>query len=395
MGKAKKLPDHIKDIINNYGQDIVKDSRLSSILNDIASFDDVPAAKLVLRTLLKGGYGARLLEIGNSTKDWQLCVTAFVSEISNKYGFQQDIVDYLLSSIVYGLGWINKMPSYNGVIQPRKINANSRREYALSDLKGELVSQKKEYEHLLASLLVKPAKTCAYYPASALTKLGLVEGKIRLLCEALKIDDSGWCEKAKEKILNAHYKDNSSLKKKTYSMIAVIAAVAIICGAYGTSYVNSLREIESYKKTVQKGDTFMASGLYDQAIASYKDAYTNYDAINSSKYKNEAFQKMGEVTDRLIEAGKTDNMSLLAAKQAIQSELQLNLSSSDRSNLQEKLQNVEVEINNRVESGRNTLILNVSANSGKLNSDGRKLLDELLEFLPNDYWLNFIKNKDK
>ena len=395
MGKAKKLPDQIKDIINNHGQDIVKDSRLSSILNDIASFDDVPAAKIVLRTLLKGGYGARLLEIGNSTKEWQLRVAAFSTEISNNYGFQQDIVDYLLNSIVYGLGWTNKMPSYSGVAQPRKIAANSQREYAISDLKGELASQKKEYERLLESLLVVPAKTCAYYPASALTQLGLVEGKIRLLSEALKTDDSSWCEKTKEKVLKAHYKNNSLLKKKAYSIVAAIAAVAIVCGLYGASYVSSLSDIESFNQTVQVGDGYMASGLYDQAIASYKDAYTNYDAINSSSYKNDAFQKMEEVTDKLIEAGKTDNISLLSAKQAIQSELQLDLSSADRANLQEKLQNVEAEISTRVESGRNTLILNVSANSGKLNPDGRKLLDELLEFSPNDYWLNFIKNKEK
>lgn len=395
MGKAKKLPDHIKDVINIHGQDIVKDSRLSSILNDIASFDDVPAAKIVLRTLLKGGYGARLLEIGNSTKEWQLRVTAFSSEISNKYGFQQDIVEYLLASIVYGLGWTNKIPSYSGVAQTSKITANSQREYTISDLKGELAIQKKEYERLLESLLVIPAKTCVYYPASALTQLSLVEGKIRLLSEALKSDESSWCEKAKEKVLNAHYKDNSSLKKKAYSIVAAIATVAIISGAYGTSYVSSLSDIESFNKTVQEGDGYMASGLYDRAIASYQEAYTNYDAINSSSYKNDAFQKMEEVTNRLIEAGKTDNKSLLSAKQAIQSELQLDISSLEKANLQEKLQNVEAEISTRVESGRNTLILNVSANRGNLNPDGRKLLDELLEFSPNDYWLNFIKNKEK
>lgn len=395
MGKPKTLPDHIKEIIKTHGQGVVKDIRLSSILNDVASFDEVPAAKIVLRVLLKGGYGSRLLELENSTREWQLRVTAFASEISSKYGYQKDIVDYLLASIVYGLGWTSQKPSYDGVGQPREINSSAKPEYAISDLSGELVQQKKEYERLLGSLLVIPAKTSAYYPASALTQLGLVEGKIRLLSEALKTNDLDWCKKAKERVLNAHIKDSYSIKKKTYSMVAAITAIAIIGGTYGTSYVSSLGDMESFDQTVQKGDGFRASGLYNQAIASYNDAYTNYNAFNSSSYKDDAFQRIEQTIDKLIEAGKTDCKSLLYAQQSLQSELQLDLSSSQRKNLQDKLKIVETEKTKIIENGKNTLILNISANKGGLDSEGKELLEDLLSLSPKDYWLNFIKNKEK
>ena len=139
----------------------------------------------------------------------------------------------------------------------------------------------------------------------------------------------------------------------------------------------------------------MSSGLYDQALVSYSEAYTNYDAFNSSSYKEDAFQKMEEVTDKLIEKGKTDNPSLLQAKNALQKQLQLDIPSSERTRLQEKLNGVETEIVSKVDNGRNTLILNVSANNGKLNEDGKKLLEELLELSPDDYWLKFIKNKEQ
>ena len=139
----------------------------------------------------------------------------------------------------------------------------------------------------------------------------------------------------------------------------------------------------------------MSSGLYDQALVSYSEAYTNYDAFNTSSYKEDAFQKMEEVTDKLIEKGKTDNPSLLQAKNALQKQLQLDIPSSERTRLQEKLNGVETEIVSKVDNGRNTLILNVSANNGKLNEDGKKLLDELLELSPDDYWLKFIKNKEQ
>lgn len=388
------LPESIKDVIQQYGNDIVKSVRLSNILDDVASFDDIPAAKPVLRTLLKAGYGEKLLSV---KKDWKLKVNSYTTEICHSYGFQQDIVTYLLSSIVYGLGTSTIVPKYasgNQIVAPSSTR-HTNKTNTISDLKGELNAQKKEYRRLLDTLLVIPAKTSAYYPASALTQLTFVEGKIKLLSDALKTNDADWCSQEKEKVLQAHYKDTSSLKRKAYTKVAAVATTLLIGGAYGTSYVSSLGDIEAFNKTVQKGDSFMSSGLYDQALVSYSEAYTNYDAFNSSSYKEDAFQKMEKVTDKLIEKGKTDNPSLLQAKEAIQGQLQLTTSSSEQSRLQEKLNVVEAEIVSRVDNGKNTLILNVSANSGKLNEDGKKLLDELLELSPNDYWLKFIKNKQQ
>lgn len=395
MAKQNKtLPESIKGVIQQYGNDIVKSIRLSNILDDVASFDDLPAAKPVLRTLLKAGYGEKLLSV---KKDWNLKVNSYTTEICQNYGFQQDIVTYLLSSIVYGLGTSTVVPKY---ASGNKTTASSSTKHTnktntISDLKGELSAQKKEYRRLLDTLLVIPDKTSAYYPASALTKLSLVEGKIKLLSDALKINDVDWCIQEKEKVLQAHYKDTSSLKRKAYTKVAAVATTLLIGGAYGTSYVSSLGDINAFNQTVQKGDSFMSSGLYDQALVSYSEAYTNYDAFNSSSYKEDAFQKMEEVTDKLIEKGKTDNPSLLQAKNALQKQLQLDIPSPGRTRLQEKLNGVEAEIVSKVDNGRNTLILNVSANNGKLNEDGKKLLDELLELSPDDYWLKFIKNKEQ
>ena len=373
--QTKSLPESIKGVIQQYGNDIVKSIRLSNILDDVASFDDLPAAKPVLRTLLKAGYGEKLLSV---KKDWNLKVNSYTTEICQNYG----------SPVVPKYASGNKATASSSTKHTNKTNT-------IADLKGELSAQKKEYRRLLDTLLVIPAKTSAYYPASALTKLSLVEGKIKLLSDALKTNDADWCIQEKEKVLQAHYKDTSSLKRKAYTKVAAVATTLLIGGAYGTSYVSSLGDINAFNQTVQKGDSFMSSGLYDQALVSYSEAYTNYDAFNSSSYKEDAFQKMEEVTDKLIEKGKTDNPSLLQAKNALQKQLQLDIPSSERTRLQEKLNGVETEIVSKVDNGRNTLILNVSANNGKLNEDGKKLLDELLELSPDDYWLKFIKNKEQ
>ena len=395
MRNNKNIPESIRDVILQQGQDVVKDSRLSSILNDVASYDDAPAAKVVLRTILKNGYGARLLEVGGATNEWKLRVRSYAAEIANNFGYQPELVDFLLNSIAYGLGWTDTSPSLESVQQSIKRKANAAKEYAITDLKGELANQQKEYLRLLQQLLVVPDKTSAYYPTSALTQLELVEGKIRLLCEALNISDKGWCRQEKQKILQAHYKDTSSLKTKAYTAVGAGAFLLVVGAGFGTNYVSSMDDMESFSQSIQEGDNNMASGLYDEAFSSYKAAYTNYNAFNANSYKQEAFDKISVTVDKMIEAGKTDNNSLSCAHNAIQEALLLDISTSDKMDLQAKLEVVEADITTRIENGTNTLALNISANDGKLNDDGRKLLEELLELSPNDYWLNFIKNKEQ
>ena len=400
MGKNKtSIPESIKEVIRLYGKDVVKDIRMSNILNDIASFEEIPAAKLVLRVILKEKYGARLLEVENQAIDSELKICEFSSEISRNYGYQEDIVVFLLKSIAYGLGWTDAIPIYNPDIEDNvdntKAEANRHRENTIFDLKGELSNLKKEYKKLLESLIVIPAKTSAYYPASAHSQLYLVEGKIRLICDALKTKDYEWCKQEKEKILLSHQKDTSSLKRKAYSKVAAAAAALIIGGSVGTSYVSSLGDMNTFNQTIQKGDGFMSTGSYDQAISTYTDAFNNYDAFNSGSYKEDALSKIEEATDKLVEEGKADNTSLFQAHEAIQSELSLDIPSADRNKFQNKLKIVEDEIAQRVEKGHNTLALNISSNNGKLNEEGKKLLEELLKLSPNDYWLNFIKNKER
>jgi hypothetical protein len=299
----------------------------------------------------------------------------------------------LFESIAYGLGWIDTMPAYN--VGKANAETNRRKEYAISDLKGELTNLKNDYKHLLETLLVIPEKTSAYYPASALTQLEFIEGKIRLLSDALKTNDYEWCKQEKENALLSHQKDTSSIKRKSYGKAIAAAATLLIGGIWGTNYMGSVKDREEFNQTIQQGDAFLSTGSYNQAISSYKDAYTNYDAFNSSSYKDDAFQKMEEVTDRLIEEGKNDNTSLLTAYQTIQSELELDLTSSEKEILKNKLESVESDIATRIKNGYNTLALNISANKGKLDDTGKKLLDELLKLSPNDYWLNFIKNKEQ
>lgn len=391
--KNKTLSESIKEVIQQYGSDVVKSIRLSNILDDVASFDELPAARPVLRTILKSGYGEKL---HNEKKDWKLKVKSHITEICEKYGFQQDIVEYLLSSIVYGLGFSSIVPKYDLDNKPISKYANhTSKANTISDLKGELNAQKEEYHRLLDSLLIVPDKASAYYPASALTRLSLVEGKIKILSDALKTNDVNWCKAEKEKILKENHIDIYSLRRNFFIKAAIAIVIFVFFGFYVTNYVSSLDDMETYNQLIHKGDVLMSKGLYDKAVSYYKEAYTNYNAFNSSSYKDEAFKRIDEASTKLIEDGNTDNVKLLTALNMVQSELQLNLNSSERDIAEARKKIIKTRISEQVENGLNTLILNISANKGELDNEGKKLLNELLILSPQDYWLQFIKNKEQ
>lgn len=61
----------------------------------------------------------------------------------------------------------------------------------------------------------------------------------------------------------------------------------------------------------------------------------------------------------------------------------------------DKYNKAKTELSKAVENGLNNIIGNISNNNGKLDAKGRDVLNELLKINPNDYWLNFIKNKEK
>lgn len=188
---------------------------------------------------------------------------------------------------------------------------------------------------------------------------------------------------------------NSSVDKTNFYRVILGLFVLVILGGafYLYKYIDSSGDREMYDQRVFSGNKFLAEGDYDKAIESYKEAYNGYNAINSDSYKEAALFRMDDIVDKLYNEGSDNNKSLLQAYKVLQSEMQLNLDKKDYSRLQSKKENIENLINGRVSNGRNSLITIVSANGGKLNDDGKLLLDDLLELSPDDYWLNFIKKK--
>jgi len=188
--------------------------------------------------------------------------------------------------------------------------------------------------------------------------------------------------------------DEQTVEAKLIPYFKIGAIIVLIIGAiYGFNYWRASESREQFDNRIASGDSFFYNGDYSNAFESYKEAYNGYNDLNSGSYKEDALEKIDAVADKLIKEGETNNECLVKACQVIDSELQLKLDAKDKERLTTKKNELENVIKERTDNGRNTLIMNLSANHGKLDEAGIKLLDELLTLSPNDYWLNFIKKK--
>lgn len=166
----------------------------------------------------------------------------------------------------------------------------------------------------------------------------------------------------------------------------------IICVVANYFMANS-HDVERFEQRISSGDSFLSSEDYVNAVESYKEAYKGYEGYKSNSYKREALEKIDAVVDQLTEEGQTNNRSLLQASKLIQSELELNLNDNDLGRVKLKKADIDKTIKEKVDNGHNILITIISANNGKLNENGKKILKDLMELSPDDYWLNFINRK--
>jgi len=82
--------------IENFGRDIIGEERLVNILADLSVYKAEPACRSVLSEIIKDGTSSRLFlkrEIATDVEIQQAVIT-----ISTRYGFQHDIIEYVLFS---------------------------------------------------------------------------------------------------------------------------------------------------------------------------------------------------------------------------------------------------------------------------------------------------------
>ncbi|MBR4325525.1 MAG: hypothetical protein IKP73_08375 [Bacteroidales bacterium] len=88
------LDQAIKKIINDHGADILKERRVVSMLSDLQAFGQLPYAANMLRHIYDNGYGTKIHQLYCSQDQTE--VAAFLSELRNKLGFDENMLKKIL-----------------------------------------------------------------------------------------------------------------------------------------------------------------------------------------------------------------------------------------------------------------------------------------------------------
>lgn len=89
----------IINVVAQFGRDIVGEIRFVNILSDMNAYVDQPACKRVLRESISNGILMHLVNLP-STELAKIYISQVVRDMSKSYGFQENLIEYVLYSIL-------------------------------------------------------------------------------------------------------------------------------------------------------------------------------------------------------------------------------------------------------------------------------------------------------
>lgn len=212
-----------------------------------------------------------------------------------------------------------------------------------------------------------------------------------------------WCDFENNHVTEEREKRFSKRKKRNVIISSVAGLALIIGGGNLISYTSSSEARATYEASMTSGNTEMLKGNYAAAITLFQKAENEYDAsYSSSTYKKEAHSKAAEASDKVIAEWVNQVTPLIkedrpAKAKLITMALPTNLVLEGRS--EDTYKNITQQIDNSFSARTSAIVdhlLNeIYTNNGKLSESSKQELDEMIEVIPDNYWLNFIKEKSK
>lgn len=322
-----KLQGAIKQLVTQFGQDIVTEVRLADLLADLNSYEDFPAMKQVLKECLKADYGKKLLDVYKQNPENILDKSVdFSIEFTKESKFKEDLVSYGFDCILFGLGCLTTInePLSKGLDPYPKSDGQ-----ILDNLANQLSSYQKQYFDLLDRLIIKPDNilrdASGYYSAEALNKLYAVEAKIAALLQELGKNNFDWCKKQREAKLASFKKQKSDsvktilndLKKKYKDLLSTSIIeprrLFVKCsGYYAEDTLNKLSEIEESIKLAYYNMNTPYNGWCQKEMASYLAKYK----VESSSIALQLLGKIGVPAAIFLGASGT-GVSYMSSSNAI------------------------------------------------------------------------------
>ena len=481
MSNNKGLHTAIKEVMKQFGDDILASPKLVNYLADYSAFRDYPACKVILKDLQESGEMQKVYDAYKSNrKNCKQKIDTLRSNVQGSGKYKRGLVAYVYECFLFAFGAVSSVSEPSSGAFDAYSNQDTG---SAQNIDEQINDLKQEYNELLDRLAVKPKDLlhdpAGYYPAMAMNKLYLIEAKIQVLSETLGVDNKtwckdrlskkiagfqldkkvacekelkklkhdysqklkaalvlptgssyiaksasfdssllvglssvedeiirlcgelelpydNWCENEQKNLLSQH--SVSPTKRRSQILTRIVApSVIAIAGLWaGGSYVSSKGEIDKFNDSMAKANEQVEQGNYVSAFMTMQDAKDGYDgSFFPGSYEGEANEAIEQTVEKVcVEAENLISSNKYSAAKAMIGNIPENVLAVDN-NLQERVQIVKGKLETAVGSAKEKLIENISRNNGKLDEQGKQLLDEALLVSPDDYWLKFIKSKEQ
>lgn len=213
----------------------------------------------------------------------------------------------------------------------------------------------------------------------------------------------GWCDSENNYV--EEERENRLAKRKRHNIIlGSVAGIALIFGGCNLIYYTSSSEArDKYETIMASANSEMSTGNYAAAITLFEKAKNDYNAsYSSSSYKKEAHSKAAEASAKIIEDWVNQVSPLIESNRVAKAKLltmelpaNLVLEGSTEGTYKELTQKIDKAFSDRVITIIDQLLNEIYANKGKLLPSSSQELNEMIEVDPDNYWLNFIKERSK
>lgn len=271
---STKLHIAVKDILDQLGVDTLEKKIFMNVLSDYAAFEEYPATKPVLKDVVTEGYGQKIFQAyKRSDKSVLSEINSCSKEFKKSHTYKADIVDYVFSSLAFGLGISSSVDEpYSTGLNPNARSSSG----LLSELPGMLAKLKKEYEEKVQSLLVRPKDivwdAAAYYTAESENELYLLAGKIQVISLQLgKPVDSAFL-RIKDDVLAKAKKDKSTAVKK-----AIDSKKNEYSSALNKAYLDKETAFTAKGPALSSKSRELLSKIKDEIKSLYAESNTAYD----------------------------------------------------------------------------------------------------------------------
>lgn len=190
-----EFPEAIKDIISEYGKDIMGDVRFANILSDVYRANEVPAIMKLLKKLIEDGYNNDIIKASES-ESWEIKFKIIETKAIKENGLDQNITSYIFDSIQYGLSLSDQKPTYKAV---------EYKALSMYDMELELRKLKSDYLKALEEKVESPEEGLGFFSVENQSDLYEIREKILILSKVLHKNEDNWCATSMNSVREKYY----------------------------------------------------------------------------------------------------------------------------------------------------------------------------------------------